>query len=43
MLNASIEGTSERTMKTSTKKNYSTLTWKTTESVDGTTNPATRE
>jgi len=42
MLNASIEGTYERTRKTSTQEN-STLTWKTTENVEGTTNPAKRE
>jgi len=42
MLNASSEGTSERTRKTSTQEN-STLIWKTTERVEGTTNPAMRE
>ena len=42
MLNASNEGTSERTQKTSTQENLM-LTWKTTESVEGTTNPAMGE
>jgi hypothetical protein len=42
MLNISIEGTSERTRKTSTQEN-STLTWKTTERVEGRTNPAKKE
>ena len=38
MLNASNEGTSKRTRKTSTHEN-STLTWKTTEREEETTNP----
>jgi hypothetical protein len=42
MLNVVNERTSERTRKTSTQEN-STLTWKTTERVEGTTNPAMRE
>ena len=42
MLNVFNEGTSERTRKTSTQEN-STLTWKTTERVEGTTNPSPRE
>ena len=42
MLNVFNEGTSERTRKTSTQEN-STLTWKTTERVEGTMNPAMRE
>jgi len=41
MLNVFNERTSERTRKTSTQEN-STLTWKTTERVEGTTNPAMR-
>ena len=40
MLNVFNEGTSERARRTSTEEN-STLTWKTTERVEGTTNPAT--
>jgi len=42
MLNFFNEGTSERTRKTSTQEN-STLTWKTTERVDGTKNLTMRE
>jgi len=42
MLNVFNEGTPERVRKTSTQEN-STLTWKTTERVEGTTNPAMRE
>jgi len=42
MLNASNDGTYEGMRKTSAQEN-STLTWKTTESVEGTTNPAMRE
>ena len=42
MLNISNEGTSERTQKTSTQEN-STLTWKMTERVERTMNPAMRE
>ena len=42
MRNAFNEGTFERTRKTFTQE-YSTLIWKTTEIVEGTTNPAMRE
>jgi len=42
MLNVFNEGTSERARRTSTEEN-STLTWKTTERVEGTTNPAIGE
>jgi len=42
MLNSSNEGKYERMRKTSTQEN-STLTWKTTESVEGTRNPAMSE
>jgi len=42
MLYTSNEGTSETTRKPSTQEN-STLIWKTTEIVEGTTNPAMRE
>jgi hypothetical protein len=42
MLNACNEGTSERTRKTSSQEN-STLTWKTTERLEGTANPEMRE
>jgi len=42
MLNVFNEGTSERTRKSSTQGN-STLTWKTTEGVQGTTNSAMME
>ena len=42
MLNISSEGTSERTRETSTHENW-TLTWKTTERVEGTTNPTMTE
>jgi hypothetical protein len=42
MLNVFNEGTSERTRRTCTKEN-STLTWKTIERVEGTTNPAVGE
>jgi hypothetical protein len=42
MLNVSNEGASERTWETSTQEN-STLTWKTTERVEGTMDPEMRE
>ena len=42
MLNVFNEGTSERTQNTSTQENL-TWTWKTTEGMEGTTNPAKRE
>ena len=42
MLNVFHKGTSERMRKTSTQEN-STQTWKTTEGVEGTMNPAMRE
>jgi hypothetical protein len=42
MLHVSNEGTSERMRETSTQDN-STLTWRMTERVEGTTNPARRE
>jgi hypothetical protein len=42
MLNVFNEGTSERRRRTSTEGN-STLTWKTTERVEGTTNPPVGE
>jgi len=41
MLNSSNDGKYERKRKTSTREN-STLTSKTTENVEGTTNPASR-
>jgi hypothetical protein len=42
MLNVLYEGKSERTWKTSTQEN-STLSWKTTERMDVTLNPALRK